>query len=114
VTYVVQVTDGDIEALMGALKRDDPLQQNRKLRTVRNKLVAARVGCPPMYRQSRYGWENLLRGENPIAVVPPTNRPLNHLCRKAHEWARYRGLRVTTRQRDGALYVWLLGKRDAS
>lgn len=110
-SYTLFVTDGDIEALMGAIKRDDQLEQNKKLVTVKRKLAAARHAAPPRQETSKYGWERLLRGESPIAVPAPAGISLDALHRVAHNWASYHKLRVATRQIDGKLHVWLVGRK---
>lgn len=115
-TYLVTLLDGDIEALMGAIKRDDPLHQNRKLETARRKLQDARTAqqVPRVRpRNTRWGLARLFDGENPLTLQPTSGMRPDVLSRRAHNWASYHKVRVSTRIIDGNVKVWLLGTRHA-
>lgn len=110
-SYVLTLTDGDVEALMGAIKRDDPLKQNRKLETVRQKLHDARATGrvpPPKFRGGRYRLHRLLEGESPLAITPAPGHTLHNAQRRVLAWATWHKAKVATRQIDGAVHVWLV------
>ena len=104
----IYLSDGDAEFLL-RLPVNSPVIGGLQDAIISAK---ARVRVPKRKTKGKYGWDRLLSEPSPVVFQKEAWISLNDMAKRVNQWARWNGMRVATRQIDGALHVWLIGKPD--